>query len=431
MTRTAGRTAAAGRAEAAGRAPHEGRATVNAARKPGGRRIETAELLAIGTELLVGETRDTNSGDLARELTCLGVAVSRVTALPDELGTVAEAIGGALLRSDLVVCTGGLGPTPDDLTREAIGMATGETPAVDPALEAWLRALFERRGLPMARSNTKQAWLIPSARALPNPNGTAPGWWVDRPDGRLIVALPGPPGEMGPMWRDEVLPRLRERRPGADRAFLTLRLTGIGESALADLVGEEILRAPNPQVATYARPDAVDLRISALGGAGTDSREAPSAAQLVAQMADGLEPRLRPFLFARDDETWGDALGARLGGRTLSVLEIGTAGQLTALLAAAPWFRRGETIGPDDSSPGDHGDLGLAAQRVRQSAAADVGLAVRAREVAGDMAVELAAAFGDGEPVEASRSAFLAGEAGRRRAALAACAFLWELLGPV
>ena len=180
------------------------------------RRLVTAELLSIGTELTVGETRDTNAGELARFLTDLGVRVTRMTALPDDLGIVTEAFTAGLARADLVICTGGLGPTPDDLTREAIAAACGETVAVDPQIEAWLRELWRRRGMAFPELNLKQAWQIPSSEALANPNGTAPGWFVSRPDGRIIVALPGPPKEMRPMWADEVMPRLRERGLGEE-----------------------------------------------------------------------------------------------------------------------------------------------------------------------------------------------------------------------
>jgi nicotinamide-nucleotide amidase len=112
------------------------------------RPIHTAELLSVGSELTTGETRDTNAGDLARELTEAGVVIDRMTALPDELEVVRDAILSALGRADLIVATGGLGPTPDDLTREAIAAAVDEVPAIDPELDAWLRDLFERRGLP-------------------------------------------------------------------------------------------------------------------------------------------------------------------------------------------------------------------------------------------------------------------------------------------
>ena len=152
------------------------------------RRLLTAELLSIGTELTVGDTRDTNAGELARALTGMGVRVVRLTALPDDLGTVAAAFGIGLARSDLVVSTGGLGPTPDDLTREAIAQACGEATIVDPDREAWLRELWSRRGMPFPELNLKQAWRIPSAITLDNRNGTAPGWFVTRPDGRVVVA---------------------------------------------------------------------------------------------------------------------------------------------------------------------------------------------------------------------------------------------------
>src|SRR6185503_13022245 len=135
--------------------------------------LRTAELLSIGTELTVGETRDTNAGDLARELTDRGVVVTRITALPDDLAAVTSAFASALERSDLVVSTGGLGPTPDDLTREAIAAHLGETPTVDPELDAWLQELFARRNLPFPEANRKQAWRIPSAEAIPNEHGTA------------------------------------------------------------------------------------------------------------------------------------------------------------------------------------------------------------------------------------------------------------------
>ena len=232
---------------------------------PATHHVLTAELLSIGTELTVGDTRDTNAGELARSLTSLGVRVLRLTALPDDLASVTAAFSDGLSRADMVVSTGGLGPTPDDLTREAIAAACDETVAVDPATEAWLRELWTRRGIPFPELNLKQAWLIPSAEALPNPNGTAPGWFVRRPAGGLIVALPGPPREMRPMWANEALPRLQAIGLGADVAARTYRLAGVGKSQVAELLGEDLLRSTNPVVATYARVEAVDVRISAVG----------------------------------------------------------------------------------------------------------------------------------------------------------------------
>ncbi|MGH2408567.1 MAG: competence/damage-inducible protein A, partial [Candidatus Limnocylindrales bacterium] len=344
-------------------------------------------------------------------------------ALPDDLAVVTEAIRGALATVDLVVTSGGLGPTPDDLTREAIAAACGESVAEDEGLLAWLHGLYERRGMVMPEVNRKQAWLIPGATALPNPAGTAPGWWVARPDGRVIVALPGPPDEMTPVWREGALPRLRARGLGDDRASVTLRLAGIGESALVELLGEPRLRTVNPLLATYARPDAVDLRISAM------REDAASAAELIALAETDIGPLVAPYLFARGRETWVDAIGTRLGERRLAIVEIGSGGQLGALFGAAPWLVFAETLAADSALAGAHHDLVDYATRVRVVGGVEVGLALRARERKGDTAVTIAADI-EGRLERVTRTAFLAGEQGRRRAALAAAAELWRWLGP-
>src|SRR5262245_9782653 len=288
----------------------------------------TAELLSIGSELTVGDTRDTNAGEIARSLTREGVAVGRLTALPDRLDLVSGAFADGLARADLVVSTGGLGPTPDDLTREAIAAVCGETPAVDADLGAWVRELWARREIPFPEANLKQAWRIPSAEPLPNPNGTAPGWFVVRPGGHVIVALPGPPREMRPMWSDEVLPRLRAIGLGADVASRTYRLMGIGESQVAGILRDELLRRSNPEVATYARAEAVDVRVSAGGGVEADG-SARTAEEIVEAAAAIVEQRLGQHVWATGEVTWSDAIGELLTGLgwRLAVVEIGTGGQ--------------------------------------------------------------------------------------------------------
>jgi nicotinamide-nucleotide amidase len=379
------------------------------------RRLERAEILAVGSELTNGWTRDTNSGDLARELTELGIQVHRTTALPDDLELVRDSFATAMSSSDLVISTGGLGPTPDDLTREAIAAACALEPSVDPDLLAWLNGLFERRGMRMPDSNTKQAWLVPGASALPNAHGTAPGWWLERPDGTVVVALPGPPREMRPMWREHVLPRLRERGLGTERAWHTLRLTGVGESQLVSLIGRRLLRSTNPTVATYARPDAVEIRVGALPADGL------SAEQVVERTVANLRRRVGRFVFAEGDAAWPEALAKRLGERTLGVVEVGTDGQLIALIGGAPFFAAGELVRLEEP-------LGHLAQAVRRWAGADIGLAVRAAERDADTAVSLAINSATGTHVE-ERTVFLGGAEGRRRSAIAACAALLDYLG--
>ena len=388
------------------------------------RRLLTAEILSVGSELIVGETRDTNASELAARLTSAGVRVNRITALPDEFGTVREAFIAGVARSDLVVSTGGLGPTPDDLTREAIAAAVGETPAIDEALERWLRDLWKRRGVPFPELNLKQAWLIPSATALPNPNGTAPGWWVDAAGGRIVVALPGPPREMRPMWHDEVMPRLRLRGIGEPVVIRTLRLTGIGESQVADLLGEQLLRAPNPVVATYARADAVDVRISATPPTRDDGASDPGADGLRAAtaLADAAEQRVLravgPHVWARGPVGWSDAIGAALetAGWSMSVAEHGTGGSLAVLLGDVAWLRVAER----HADPlGRTADVERAAASIRERGGAAVGVAVSARSRGRDTAVSVVVVT----PATAHRErrvAFLGGSLGRQRAALAA-----------
>jgi len=381
------------------------------------RRLATAEILSIGTELTVGETTDTNAGELARSLVDAGMAISRIVDLPDDLEIVRGAFVAALDRADLVVSTGGLGPTPDDLTREAIASLCGETPAVDPGLEAWLRDLWDRRGLPFAEINLKQAWLIPSAEAIPNDNGTAPGWRVRRPDGRTIVALPGPPREMRPMWRDAVLPRLRDEGLGSELAVATFRLTGIGESAVADILGEELLRATNPVVATYARADAVDVRMSARPGGGR------AAGELLDEVAAIVRARLGDHIWATGTTTWAEAIGDRLAelGWSLATWESGTAGTLATLLGELPTLRRAVV------EPAATGRPESAAVALGAETGADVVLAATAKAARSDTSVSVAVATATGIHRE-RRIVFLTGPLGRSRAATTAAAILLERL---
>lgn len=392
-----------------------------------GRALLTAELLAIGTELTVGETTDTNSGELARSLVAHGVVVARVSNLPDHQPTVVEAMRVALARADLVVCTGGLGPTPDDLTREALAEVCGEDLQTDPRALARLREMWARRSQPFPESNVKQAWTIASATSLPNPHGTAPGWWVDRPGGRVIVLLPGPPREMGPMWRDHVLPKLVGRGVGGDADVRTLRLTGIGESQVVEELGEPLLRRANPVVATYARHEAVDVRISAR------PEDGRSAAELGAEAEATVLSILGDHVWARGDTTWADALGEALAARgwTLATTERGSGGALVALLRGMPGLRRAETVEPDaEAAPSgsSEGELELReAERMRTESRADVGLAIRIEASGRDTHAHVGLVAPTGRHAE-RRTAFQGGRQGADRAAIAGAAVLHAFL---
>ncbi len=405
---------------------------------PSPRPLRTAELLAVGSELTAGETRDTNGGELARALSLQGVAVRRIIALPDELALVTAAFAEALGAVDLVVATGGLGPTPDDLTREAVAAAVGETLAIDPGQEAWLRSLFERRGIALPALNLKQAWLIPSATAIPNPNGTAPGWWVERPDGRVAVLLPGPPRELRPMWRDWVLPRLRERGLGDGRLVRTLRTYGIGESHAAELLGEPMLRAANPVVATYARADWLDVRISAVDEATDDGRVTRPAAEVLAATEARVRAALAGHVLAEGETTWADlvSLATVRAGVRFAIVEVGTRGALGALLAEVPTLERHLAHGPTVAR-GPAVAVDVAAWPVEDEAVAiardagvEVGLALVAHAEGTQTLLRAAvAAPGAGWSRVLDLRLFQRGAHGRFRAGVAAAAFLVEVLG--
>jgi competence/damage-inducible protein CinA-like protein len=289
-----------------------------------------AEILSIGTEILLGEIVDTNAAFIASRLPALGVDIYFKAVVGDNLDRLTETIGRARERSDIVICTGGLGPTEDDLTREAISAVLGETPHVDPELEAGLRGFFERRGYAMPERNVKQCWLIPSARAIPNPRGTAPGWWVER-DGKIIVAMPGPPTEMTRMWEKEVAPELARRNPGTILITRTLKTAGIGEGTVDEMVSDQ-LKSTNPSIGVYARADGVHLRMAA------KAADEAAAWRLIRPMEAELRAILGPALWGADEDTFESVVGDMMKERrlTLATMESCTGGLLASTITDVP-----------------------------------------------------------------------------------------------
>ncbi|HZT95916.1 MAG TPA: CinA family nicotinamide mononucleotide deamidase-related protein, partial [Chloroflexota bacterium] len=270
-----------------------------------------AEILSIGTELLLGEILDGNAAYLASELADIGVNVYWISQVGDNPERLREVFRRALDRSQLVLSTGGLGPTDDDQTREAIAAVLREEPRVDPELEQELRRRFQRMGREMPERNLKQAWLIPSAESLPNPLGTAPGWWVTAPGDRFIACMPGVPTEMRSMWTDQVRGRVEER---SQSSFLseTLRTFGAGESAIEQQLGD-LVKSANPSVATYAKQDGVYVRVAASAG----SRE--EAKQLLQPVLDDVRSRLGDNVFSSNNDSLASVVGALLRDRNASV----------------------------------------------------------------------------------------------------------------
>jgi len=288
-----------------------------------------AEILSIGTELLLGQITDTNATYLAQQLGILGIDLYFVSQVGDNLERLTETLERARGRSDIVIMSGGLGPTEDDMSREAIAAVLGETPTIDAAYEPKLRAFFADRGIQMPERNIKQAWILPSVTPLANPVGTAPGWWAEQGD-KIIVAMPGVPHEMKRMWEKEVVPRLRPRT-GAVLFTRTLRVAGLGESTVEERL-DPLIHATNPTVATYAKPDAVDVRISAKG---PTQAEAESLVAAVEQQARGL---LGTHVFGVDQDTPASVALQMLivHGWTLATMESCTGGLLASTLTDVP-----------------------------------------------------------------------------------------------
>jgi len=288
-----------------------------------------AEIISCGTELLLGHITDTNATYLAQSLASLGIDLYFVSQVGDNQGRIVETLRRAWERSDLIIMTGGLGPTEDDLARESISALLGETMQVDPRLEAELRGMFASRRSIMPERNIKQATLIPSAQALPNPRGTAPGWWVEK-DGHIIVAMPGVPREMYRMWEQEVIPRLSPYTGGLIFTRI-LRVWGLGESAVEERL-DPVIHSNNPTVATYAKSDAIDVRITAKA----ETHE--KAEQQVAEMEARVRQILRHHIFGVDKDTLQGVIGKYLTERrqSLGVMESLTGGLLSSTVTDVP-----------------------------------------------------------------------------------------------
>jgi nicotinamide-nucleotide amidase len=301
-----------------------------------------AEIVSVGTELLLGTITDTNAPYLAQRLADLGIDCFYVSAVGDNLGRLAEVVRRAFERSDLVVSTGGLGPTGDDLTREAVASVVGEVPYVVPELEADLRAFFVRRSVDMPQQNLKQATLIPSARAITNPVGTAPGWWLETQvhgARRTGIFMPGVPFEMKRMWENEVEPALRGLS-GMVLVSRTLKTVGAGESAVEERVAD-LMNGSNPTLAPYAKSDGIHLRITAKAAGEEIARE------MIRELEGKVRERLGDLVYGADGDTPQSAVGdlTRSLGVTIAAVEIGqgAAGAIVPGLSAATALRFGLT----------------------------------------------------------------------------------------
>ncbi|MCS7031462.1 MAG: competence/damage-inducible protein A [Gloeomargarita sp. SKYG116] len=293
---------------------------------------KSAEVIAIGTELLLGEITNTNAQFFAQELAALGIPHYFQTVVGDNVERIHQVLAQATQRSQLLLCTGGLGPTPDDLTTEAIARFFN-TPLVEhPEIFAEIQAKYARRGLPTPENNRKQALLPQGAQVIPNPRGTAPGMiWSPRP-GLTIMTFPGVPSELQAMWRETAVPYLWQHG-WVTEVFLSrnLRFWGISEAALAEKV-QEFFSLTNPTVAPYAGKGETRLRITARAA----DRE--TAMALIAPVEAQLRERTGADCYGADEETLALVVGRLLQGRgeTLAVAESCTGGLLGAMVTEVP-----------------------------------------------------------------------------------------------
>ncbi len=349
-----------------------------------------AEIISIGTELLLGEITDTNSSYIASQLPLLGIDLYWITVVGDNPARLRECLERALGRSDVVLTTGGLGPTQGDITRETIAAMLGEELRIDPALERNLREFFTRRNFPMPENNLKQAMLIPSAKSIPNPRGSAPGWWVevqatpcpetngnpaarrrkrgagdfspaepttlknkggvpqifspspksggyrglksdDRTLPKIIIAMPGPPAEMQRMWQSEVFARLRDLVAGDIIVSKTLKTLTMAESGVAEKVAS-LAASNNPTLAIYAKPDGIHLRLTA------KARSDGEARAMIANLESKVRSCIGDIVWGNDEETLEVIIGKLLGDKhlTLATMESCTGGLLASTITDVP-----------------------------------------------------------------------------------------------
>lgn len=349
-----------------------------------------AEIIAIGSELLTPERTDTNSLWFTEKLNDLGVEVLLKTIVGDDEERLEEAIRDALRRSHIVITTGGLGPTEDDITRKVSARAVGRELVYRDELEADLRERFKRWGREMPEINKRQAYIIEGAEILPNPNGSAVGMMLGTSD-RLLAIFPGPPRENQPMFENFVASRIRER---AGQIFVkrrVLRVSGMGESAVDEVIAPIYTAYASVQTSILFSKSEIEIHLAARGKSEAES------AEVLAELAGKIEAALGLAVFASNGETLEEVVGSMLSraGKTLAVAESCTGGligmRLTDVPGSSAYFVEGcitysneakvRTLGVSAETVETFGAVSAEtaeamAQGIRQRASSDYGIAV-------------------------------------------------------
>lgn len=293
--------------------------------------MPTAEIIAIGSELLTPSKFDTNSLWLTERLNELGIQVQLKSIVGDDDQCLVESLRHAMQRSQIIITTGGLGPTEDDRTRQCAARALGRSLHFDEALLERIRDRFAHANYQMPEKNRSQAFLIDGAEVLPNPNGTAVGMWLELA-GKFMVILPGPPRELEPMFIDSVLPRLRPKAGQVSVRRRILRVSGMGESYLDELIAPIYTQYQNPQTATLFNKTEIEIQLTA------EAATSQEADQLNDELALRIAEKLGLALFATHGEKMEEVVGRLLANdqKTVSVAESCTGGLVAQRLTDVP-----------------------------------------------------------------------------------------------
>lgn len=365
-----------------------------------------AEIIVVGSELLLGQIVDTNSAFIARELAAMGLDLYFKTTVGDNRDRLEALIRQALGRSRVVITTGGIGPTADDITREAVASATGRELVFSEPLMTQIQAFFAARGFKLSPSNRRQAYIPAGAIAIENPVGTAPAFIVEVGEA-CVVTLPGVPREMQHLLTTRVLPYLRNRyRLAGEIRLRVLKTVGLGESRVGEAIADFMEKGRNPTVGTLAHLGQVDIRIAAKGA------DADAAEALIGPAEAEIRRRLGELIFGADGDTLESRIEERLdrAGWRVAVAELGSAGLVSERLEAGLRARfagglvlareqDAARIGAGLASSGDAKDGALAlAEAARAWGGVEVGLGVLLRDLDGSTPPVTLAAMGVARP---------------------------------
>lgn len=325
----------------------------------------TAEIIAIGSELLTPDRADTNSLWLTEKLNGIGVEVKLKTIVGDDDARLEETIKDALRRSRIVITTGGLGPTEDDITRKIAARALSRRLMLNEKVLESIREKFRRMGRAMPEINSRQAMIIEGAEVLDNPHGTAPGLYIEHEE-RAVALLPGPPREMRPMFENFVLPKLSIKAGDVRVARRILRVVGMGESAVDERIAPVYTQYKNPQTTILFNRSEIEIQLTA------QAKTEQDAELLLDGLAGQIEERLGDAIFAFRGETMEEVVGLRLAvkGFTLAVAESCTGGliseRLTGIPGSSVYFMEGVVTYSNDAKIRS---LGVDAELIREHGA--------------------------------------------------------------